>query len=58
MWHSLLNTKIHKILIFSPYDGKWSKSMVGYGPEDKHFVVELTYNYGLGSYKLGNDFLV
>ncbi len=30
--------------------------MVGYGPEDNHFVVELTYNYGVGSYKLGNDF--
>ena len=41
-----------------PYDGKWSKSMVGYGPEDNHFVVELTYNYGIGSYKLGNDFRV
>nr|CAG4651984.1 EOG090X09EK [Triops cancriformis] len=40
-----------------PYDGKWSKTMVGYGPEDNHFVVELTYNYGLSSYKLGNDFL-
>uniref|UniRef100_A0A0B6ZUF0 VOC domain-containing protein n=1 Tax=Arion vulgaris TaxID=1028688 RepID=A0A0B6ZUF0_9EUPU len=40
-----------------PYDGKWSKSMVGYGPEDSHFVVELTYNYGIGSYKIGNDFL-
>ncbi|XP_061162559.1 glyoxalase domain-containing protein 4-like [Saccostrea echinata] len=39
-----------------PYDGKWSKSMVGYGPEDKHFVVELTYNYGIGSYQMGNDF--
>lgn len=39
-----------------PYDGKWSKSMVGYGPEDSHFVVELTYNYGIGTYKLGNDF--
>ncbi|XP_013387571.1 glyoxalase domain-containing protein 4 [Lingula anatina] len=38
-----------------PYDGKWSKSMVGFGPEDDHFVVELTYNYGLGSYQLGND---
>lgn len=22
--------------------------MVGYGPEDNHFVVELTYNYGAG----------
>jgi len=39
-----------------PYDGKWSKSMVGYGPEDDHFVVELTYNYGVGSYPMGNDF--
>lgn len=32
--------------------------MVGYGPEDNHFVVELTYNYGIGSYKVGNDFRV
>ncbi|XP_029026245.1 glyoxalase domain-containing protein 4 [Betta splendens] len=40
-----------------PYDGKWSKTMVGYGPEDDHFVAELTYNYGVGEYELGNDFL-
>ncbi|OXA38164.1 glyoxalase domain-containing protein 4 isoform X2 [Folsomia candida] len=33
-----------------PYDGKWSKTMVGYGPEDKNFVLELTYNYGVDSY--------
>nr|XP_020664764.1 glyoxalase domain-containing protein 4 [Pogona vitticeps] len=39
-----------------PYDGKWSKTMVGYGPEDNHFVAELTYNYGVGNYRLGNDF--
>lgn len=39
-----------------PYDGKWSKSMIGYGAEDRHFVLELTYNYGIGSYQLGNDF--
>lgn len=39
-----------------PYDGKWSKTMVGYGPENNHFVVELTYNYNISSYKLGNDF--
>lgn len=32
--------------------------MVGYGPEDDHFVAELTYNYGVGNYRLGNDFLV
>ncbi|EOB06985.1 Glyoxalase domain-containing protein 4 [Anas platyrhynchos] len=31
--------------------------MVGYGPEDNHFVAELTYNYGIGEYRLGNDFL-
>ncbi|XP_078404297.1 glyoxalase domain-containing protein 4 [Cetorhinus maximus] len=40
-----------------PYDGKWSKTMVGFGPEDNHFVSELTYNYGIGGYRLGNDFL-
>ncbi|KAK0139648.1 Glyoxalase domain-containing protein 4 [Merluccius polli] len=39
-----------------PYDGKWSKTMVGFGPEDDHFVAELTYNYGVGEYNLGNDF--
>lgn len=38
-----------------PYAGKWSKTMIGYGPEDDHFVMELTYNYSVGSYKLGND---
>lgn len=32
--------------------------MVGFGPEDDHFVAELTYNYGVGEYKLGNDFRV
>uniref|UniRef100_A0A3Q0RJU4 Glyoxalase domain-containing protein 4 n=1 Tax=Amphilophus citrinellus TaxID=61819 RepID=A0A3Q0RJU4_AMPCI len=40
-----------------PYDGKWSKTMIGFGPEDDHFVAELTYNYGVGEYQLGNDFL-
>ena len=32
--------------------------MVGYGPEDAHFVVELTYNYGIKQYKKGDDFQV
>jgi hypothetical protein len=32
--------------------------MVGFGPEDNHFVVELTYNYGVKKYKRGNDFQV
>lgn len=30
--------------------------MIGYGPESDFFVVELTYNYGVKSYELGNDF--
>lgn len=39
-----------------PYNGKWSKTMVGYGSEANHFVVELTYNYEVDKYELGNDF--
>ena len=31
--------------------------MVGYGPEDSNFVLELTYNYGIDSYAQGNDLL-
>lgn len=27
--------------------------MIGYGPESSHFVMELTYNYGVQSYELG-----
>uniref|UniRef100_A0A5S6QVH3 VOC domain-containing protein n=1 Tax=Trichuris muris TaxID=70415 RepID=A0A5S6QVH3_TRIMR len=37
-----------------PFGGKWSKTMVGYGPEDDHFVLEVVYNYGISSYNLGN----
>ncbi|KAG6452728.1 glyoxalase domain-containing protein 4 [Manduca sexta] len=40
-----------------PYANRWSKTMIGYGPEDTHFVVELTYNYGITEYEQGNDFL-
>ncbi|XP_075220842.1 glyoxalase domain-containing protein 4 [Lycorma delicatula] len=40
-----------------PYNNRWSKTMVGYGPEESHFAVELTYNYNVDSYVLGNDFL-
>ena len=31
--------------------------MIGYGPEASHFVIELTYNYGVREYALGNDSL-
>ncbi|XP_011496860.1 PREDICTED: glyoxalase domain-containing protein 4 [Ceratosolen solmsi marchali] len=39
-----------------PYANRWSKTMIGYGPEDSHFVIELTYNYGVDLYEIGNDF--
>jgi catechol 2,3-dioxygenase-like lactoylglutathione lyase family enzyme len=38
-----------------PYDGKWSKTMIGYGPEDTNFVLELTYTYDVKNYDVGND---
>jgi hypothetical protein len=37
------------------YDGKWSKTMVGWMSEDESFVFELTYNYGVTNYRRGND---
>jgi hypothetical protein len=30
--------------------------MVGYGPEDKSTVLELTYNYGVKDYDKGNAY--
>lgn len=30
--------------------------MIGYGPESNHFVIELTYNYGVKSYEFGKPF--
>jgi len=35
----------------------WSKTMVGYGDESDHFVVELTYNYNIKNYKNGKYIL-
>ena len=29
--------------------------MIGYGDEKSHFVLELTYNYGVKKYEKGND---
>ena len=29
--------------------------MVGYGPESSHFVIEVTYNYTVSKYRVGND---
>jgi catechol 2,3-dioxygenase-like lactoylglutathione lyase family enzyme len=30
--------------------------MLGYGDESAYFTIELTYNYGVKSYKIGNEF--
>lgn len=32
--------------------------MIGYGSEDEHFVLEITYNYPIHKYELGNDYRV
>eukprot|EP00249_Psilotum_nudum_P008210 c21121_g1_i1 orf=84-1175(+) len=35
---------------------RYTNAFLGYGPEDSHFVVELTYNYGVQKYNLGTGF--
>ena len=35
---------------------KYTLAFVGYGDESGHAVLELTYNYGVGTYDLGNAF--
>lgn len=39
-------------------DEKYSNAFYGFGPEQhgEHFSVELTYNYGVSSYELGDGF--
>jgi lactoylglutathione lyase len=37
-------------------DGKFTLAFVGYGDESDHTVIELTYNWGVDSYDLGNAF--
>jgi len=37
-------------------DYKYTVAMVGYGPEDKSTVLELTYNYGVKDYDKGNAY--
>jgi lactoylglutathione lyase len=37
-------------------DGKYTLAFVGYGDEASHTVLELTYNYGVGSYDQGTAF--
>ncbi|KAL4313326.1 hypothetical protein GQ457_01G046530 [Hibiscus cannabinus] len=35
---------------------KYSNAFLGFGPEESHFVFELTYNYGVSSYDIGTGF--
>lgn len=37
-------------------DGKFTLAFVGYGDESDNTVIELTYNYGVESYEVGNGF--
>jgi lactoylglutathione lyase len=37
-------------------DGKYTLAFVGYGDEATHAVVELTYNYGVDKYEMGDAF--
>ena len=36
--------------------GKFTLAFVGYGPESDHTVLELTYNWGVDSYNLGDAY--
>ncbi|XP_020217118.1 probable lactoylglutathione lyase, chloroplastic [Cajanus cajan] len=35
---------------------RYTNAFLGYGPEDAHFVIELTYNYGIDKYDIGDGF--
>ncbi|KAH9799586.1 putative lactoylglutathione lyase [Citrus sinensis] len=37
-------------------EDRYTNAFLGYGPEDSHFVVELTYNYGVDKYDIGTGF--
>ena len=35
---------------------QYTNAIMGYGPEDKNAVLELTYNYGVTEYDKGNGY--
>lgn len=37
-------------------EGEFTLAFIGFGDEADHTVIELTYNWGVGSYNLGNGF--
>lgn len=50
----LLGMVLIKTLDFP--EGKFTLAFVGYGPEEDHTVLELTYNYGHGAYEIGTGY--
>ena len=50
----LLGMKLLRKMDFP--EGKFTLAFVGYGPEETHAVIELTYNYGHEAYDLGNGY--
>jgi len=37
-------------------EGKFTLAFIGYGSEAEHAVIELTYNWGVSEYQLGNAY--
>jgi lactoylglutathione lyase len=37
-------------------DGKFSLAFIGYGDEKDHTVIELTHNWGVDTYEMGNAY--
>jgi lactoylglutathione lyase len=37
-------------------DEKYTNAFLGFGPEKTNFAVELTYNYGVDGYNIGDGF--
>jgi lactoylglutathione lyase len=37
-------------------EGKFTLAFLGYGSEEQHSVLELTYNWGVSQYDIGNGF--
>lgn len=44
------------IFLFPPFHVQYTIALLGYGPEDKNAVMELTYNYGVTEYDKGNAY--